>query len=69
LTERRKLVHDIRNGMNTLVLNTQCLPISTRSESIECLDAIDNAVDSIIELVDKVQALPDEPAAPAAANA
>jgi hypothetical protein len=63
LTGRRKLGHDIRNGMNTLVLNTQCLPISTRSESIECLDAIDNAVDSIIELVDKVQALPDEPAA------
>jgi hypothetical protein len=63
LTERRKLGHDIRNGMNTLMLNTQCLSISTGSDLIDCLDAIDGAVDSIIELVDKVQALPDEPAA------
>ena len=63
MTERRKLGHDMRNGMNTLVLNMQCLPISTGSDAVECLDAIDDAVDSIIELVDRVQALPDEPAA------
>ena len=62
MTERRKLGHDIRNGMNTLVLNMQCLPISTGSDAIECLDAIDGAIDSIVELVDKIQALPDEPA-------
>jgi hypothetical protein len=61
LTERRKLNHDIRNGLNTLLLNVQCLPISTGSDLIECLDAIIGATDSITVQFDQLLALPDEP--------
>ena len=63
MTELRKLNHDIRNGLNTLLLNVQCLPISTGNELIECLDAIIAAADSIAAQVDQVLALPDEPSA------
>jgi len=63
LSERRKLNHDIRNGLNTLLLNVQCLPISTGNDLIECLDAIIAAADSISAQVDQVLALPDEPPA------
>jgi hypothetical protein len=62
LTERRRLNHDIRNGLNTLILNVQCLPISTGDELVECLDAIIGASDAIVTQVDELIALPEEPA-------
>jgi nitrogen-specific signal transduction histidine kinase len=60
MTERRRLGHDIRNGMNVLVLNAQCLPISKGDDLIECLDAMLDATDSIVSLVDQLEALPDD---------
>ena len=63
LTERRRLAHDLRNSLNTLVLNIQCLPISTGNDAVECLDAILSATDSIVDLIDQTDALPDDPPA------
>jgi nitrogen-specific signal transduction histidine kinase len=60
MTERRRLAHDIRNGMNTLALNMQCLRISSGDEAVECLDAMLEATDSIVSLIDQLAALFDE---------
>jgi hypothetical protein len=68
MTERRKLAHDVRNGMNTVLLNMQCLRISKGSDAVECLDAILNAADSIVVLIDQLDALPDDPASAPAAS-
>jgi nitrogen-specific signal transduction histidine kinase len=62
MTERRRLAHDIRNEMNVLVLNAQCLRISEGNELIECLDAILNASGSLVSFLDKLEALPDDAA-------
>jgi hypothetical protein len=59
LTERRKLAHEIRNGMNTMSLNLLCVPISTGDEAVECVDAILAAADLIADSVDRIAALPD----------
>jgi hypothetical protein len=64
VTERRKLSHDMRNEMNTLMLNMQCLRILDGSEAIESLDAMLSASEAIMKLVDRIDALPDEPQAP-----
>ncbi len=63
MNERRKLNHDIRNGLNTLVLNVQCLPISTGADLVECLDAIITAADFVSVQFDQLLALPDDAAA------
>jgi hypothetical protein len=60
MTERRRLSHKMLNGINTLVLTTQCLPISEGDEIIEHLNAILNATDSIVSCIDALDALPDE---------
>lgn len=61
MTERRKLGHDVRNEMNTLLLNAQCLFICSGSEAVECVDAIMVAADAIVSIVDQLALLPDKP--------
>jgi nitrogen-specific signal transduction histidine kinase len=60
MTERRRLAHDVRNALNTLALNLQCLPITSGDEALECVDAILTAADEIVALIDQLEQLPDE---------
>ena len=62
MTERRRLAHEVRNGINTLVLTVQCLPISQGDDLVECIDAILDAADSVTNS-STVNTRPDETAA------
>ncbi len=53
--------------MNTLMLNMQCLPITTGDEAIECVDAVITATDTIADVVDQLAQLPDEIPGPSSA--
>jgi nitrogen-specific signal transduction histidine kinase len=64
MTERRKLGHDLRNAMNAIMLNVQCLKLTTGADAMECADAIVTATDAATELIDRLALLPDESVAP-----
>ena len=61
----RQLRHDLRGRANTLLLCTSALPHTTEtSEKLEYLDEIVIAAEKLVGLLDQLEAMPDEVAAP-----
>lgn len=61
LPPERKLAHDLRNCLNTLKLNSQCLTSFSDLDVIESLDFILQAADEVDALIGKLDANPDLP--------
>jgi hypothetical protein len=56
----RQLRHDLRGRMNALRLCTAALEVDcTTEESIEFLDDIMRLTDDVVDLVNKIEALPE----------
>jgi hypothetical protein len=57
----RQLRHDLRGRMNALRLCTAALEVDcTQQESLEFLDDITRLTDDVVDLVNKIEALPPE---------
>jgi hypothetical protein len=56
----RQLRHDLRGRANTLLLCTSALPhASDRDEKLEYLDEILIASDNLVELLDRLETMPE----------
>ncbi len=64
MSEKRRLGHDIRNSMNALQLHAQVLQLCDGSELLESIDAIIDACDQLMRMMDELDQLPDHPTAP-----
>ena len=58
----RQLRHDLRGRMNAMRLCTAALEVDcTHEESMEFIDDIIRLTDDIVDLVGKIEALPEQP--------
>ena len=56
----RQLRHDLRGRINALRLCTAALEVEcSKEESIEFLDDIERLTDDVVDLVNKIEALPE----------
>ena len=60
MTEERRIAHEIRNGLNALHLNAVCLKLCEPDEAIDCVDAIIQACDELIQLMEQMEQLPEK---------
>jgi hypothetical protein len=60
MTPLRQLRHDLRGRANTLFLCTSALPLAqTTDERLEFVGEIIRATDSLLSVLDKLEAMPE----------